>query len=132
MSASASQSESQQQSTQLTTQGGSGTTNTAAGNISYNDPALSLEGLKLAGQAIIAALGNNSDLQTQVAQQGAQQQANNSDLIQQVLNNEQNLAAAAATGGKTLDTGLTKYLIWGGIGIAGLAIITIFGNRKSS
>lgn len=135
MSASASESSSNPvtDTQNLSTQGAAGAgspTVTAGNNVSYNDPTIALSAIQQAGATILAALNNESGLQTQVAQVGAQQQSSNADLINQVLANEQNLAAYQGSNGGIQQGTTTNYLIWGGLALAGLLIFALIGRRN--
>jgi hypothetical protein len=136
MSASASESSSNPTTNtqSLSTQGAAGAnspTLTGGNDVTYNDPTIALQAIQQAGSTILAALNNESGLNSQVAQQGAQQQSSNSDLIYQILQNEQNLAAAEGTGGASITATSTNYLIWGGIGIAAIALFAIFFGKRN-
>ena len=154
MSASQSSSAQQQQSTSSNIQGGSGAGSIAGngnavqtggagagsatisgitGNVTTNDPSIALDAITAAGDAIKAVLGNNAALTTQVAQGAASQGDANSALIQQVLSQEQQLAAYQGTNGglgaQQASTSQSQYVIFGVIALAALGILAFLFRK---
>jgi hypothetical protein len=136
MSASASQANpnTETTSTQTSVQGASGANSPTitgnSGSIVSADPQVALGAINAAATAIQAVLSGNSQLQGQVAQVGAQQQQSNSDLINQVLSQEQQLASYQGTGGGLQNSDNTKYLIFGGIGLAIVVVLAFLFKGK--
>jgi len=136
---------------QTSTQGGAGagsqtsatTLQSNNGSFVQNDPTLQIDTVKAladtvqkalagGGQVLQTVLQNQSDLTSTAAQQSAQSQSDNSGLLYQVLSNEQNLAAAVGTGGKSLDYNTNNYLIWGAVAVAIAAVIGLFAFARGN
>ena len=126
-------------------QGASGTqspTITAGSTVDYNlILLLALAAINQAGQAIADALNGAGAITNQSlaalsnvtngqAQSTAADAASNSDILQQALAAEQQLAAAQGTGGASLTSQSTNYLIWGAIGVALLAVFALLFHKK--
>jgi hypothetical protein len=122
-------------STQQSVQGAAGAnsptnTITSAGPVNYNDPALGLSAIGLAGQTIQQVLQAQGALSAQVAQSGAQQQSSVGDAVSQLLSQQQSLLSAVGTGGASLTTGTNNTVIYGAIAIAIAAVLGIFFSKK--